>query len=335
VTSRTLELSRRRDVVRPVPGAGHLQKREDTHLRFIVLVNAASGTVERKGVETLRDSLAAAFAARGAFASVAFVSSDDLSRVAQESVERARREGLDGIVVGGGDGTVRAVAAELVRAHLPLGVLPLGTLNHFAKDIGMPATVDEAVAVICAGHTRAVDVGEVNGEIFINNSGIGLYPFLVLDRDRRRMRLRMTKWTAMLLAALRLWRRFPLRRLVISVEGRTEPFRTPVVFVGNNEYGLSFSALGKRERLDAGTLWIVVSKARRPAALLWVAIRAALGFVDRDRGLEVAQASSAEIRSRARKLLVALDGEVAVMRPPLRYRIRPGALRVFAPAPPP
>jgi diacylglycerol kinase family enzyme len=106
------------------------------------------------------------------------------------------------------------------------------------------------------------------------------------------------------------------------------------VFVGNNEYGLSFSALGKRERLDAGTLWICVSKARRPAALLWVAIRAAFGFVDRDRGLEVAQAASAEIRSRASKLLVALDGEVEIMRPPLRYYIRPGALRVFVPAPP-
>jgi diacylglycerol kinase family enzyme len=310
-------------------------KPEDTQLRLIVLVNAAAGTVERKGTDALSDALTGAFAACGTSASLTFVSSDDLGRVAREAVARAKREGVDGIVVGGGDGTVRAVATALVGAGLPLGVLPLGTLNHFAKDLGLPPALDDAVAVICAGHTRAVDVGEVNGEVFINNSGIGLYPFLVLDRDRRRVRLRMAKWTAMLLAGLRLWRRFPLRRLVIAVEGRSEPFRTPIVFVGNNEYGLSLSALGKRERLDAGTLWICVSKARRPAALLWVAIRAAAGFIDRDGGLEVARAGSAEIRSRASKLLVALDGEVEIMRPPLRYRIRPGALRVFAPAPPP
>ena len=308
--------------------------REETPLRLIVLVNAAAGTFERVGADAVRDTLTAAFEGRAASASISFVASDDLRRVAQESFARARRDGFDGVVVGGGDGTIRAVAGALVGTDLPLGVLPLGTLNHFARDLGLPLALDDAVAVICGGKTRAIDVGDVNGEIFINNSGIGLYPFLVLDRDRRRVRLRLTKWTAMLLAVLRLWRRFPLRRLVIAVEGRAEPFRTPIVFVGNNEYGLSFSALGKRERLDAGTLWICVSRARRPAALLWVAIRAAFGFVDRDRGLEVAQAASAEIRSRASKLLVALDGEVEIMRPPLRYRIRPGALRVFVPAPP-
>ena len=308
--------------------------REDTPLRLIVLVNAAAGTFERVGADVVRDALTAAFEGRAASASISFVASDDLRRVAQDSVARARRDGFDGVVVGGGDGTIRTVAGALVGTDLPLGVLPLGTLNHFARDLGLPLALDDAVAVICGGNTRAIDVGDVNGEIFINNSGIGLYPFLVLDRDRRRVRLRLTKWTAMLLAVLRLWRRFPLRRLVIAVEGRAEPFRTPIVFVGNNEYGLSFSAFGKRERLDAGTLWICVSKARRPAALLWVAIRAALGFVDRDRGLEVAQAASADIRSRASKLLVALDGEVEIMRPPLRYRTRPGALRVFVPAPP-
>jgi diacylglycerol kinase family enzyme len=310
-------------------------KREDKQLRLIVLVNAAAGMVERKGVDALREALTSMFATCGVSASVTFAASADLRRVAEEAVARAQREGVDGIVVGGGDGTIRAVAMALAGTGLPLGVLPLGTLNHFARDVGIPPTLEGAVAVICAGNTRAVDVGDVNGEVFINNSGIGLYPFLVLDRDRRRVRLRLAKWSAMLLAGLRLWRRFPLRRLVIAVEGRAEPFRTPVVFVGNNEYGLSLAALGKRQRLDGATLWICVSKARTPAALLWVAVRAALGFIDRDRGLEVAQSASAEIRSRASKLLVALDGEVEIMRPPLRYRIRPAALRVFAPEPPP
>ena len=94
---------------------------------------------------------------------------------------QAKRGEIDAIVVGGGDGSVRTVAGVLADTGVPLGVLPLGTLNHFAKDLGIPLKVEQAAAAIAAGHTRNVDIAEVNGKTFINNSSIGIYPYMQLN----------------------------------------------------------------------------------------------------------------------------------------------------------
>src|SRR5215218_7585967 len=88
----------------------------------------------------------------------------------------AHETGAEAVVAGGGDGTVGSVAGALAGHGMPLGVLPLGTLNHFAYDLGIPFTLDGAIAVIAAGHVASIDVGEVNGHVFVNNSSIGLYP---------------------------------------------------------------------------------------------------------------------------------------------------------------
>jgi diacylglycerol kinase family enzyme len=191
------------------------------------------------------------------------------------------------------------------------------------------------VALIAAGHARSVDIGEVNGETFINNASIGVYPFLVLERERRRRRSRLSKWAAMLMASWRVLKRLPLGKLSISAGGEAEPCRSPCVLVGNNAYHFAMPALGRRERLDAGELWLYIAKAQRPLALLWLVARTALGRADHLRELRVLTARSAEIGSRQKRIVIALDGEVAVLRPPLQFRTRPGALRVFGPAAPP
>ena len=122
--------------------------------------------------------------------------------------------------------------------------------------------LEQAVEVIAAGHARSVDLGEVNGEIFVNNSSIGIYPYLVLDRERLREQRGMSKWTAMAFATWRTLRHFPLRRLHIHAGGLAEPYRSPCVFIGNNEYCLTGRIAGKRERLDAGELCVYVAKRR-------------------------------------------------------------------------
>ena len=124
---------------------------------------------------------------------------------------------------------------------------------------------------IAAGQTRAVDVGEVNGRVFINNSSVGIYPYMVVDRDRRQSAGGLGKWPAMTLALVRMLWRFPRRRLSVRTEGWAEPHRTPCLFVGNNEYGIELLTLGKRGRLDGGRLWLFVAKQRSAAALLWFA----------------------------------------------------------------
>ena len=107
-----------------------------------------------------------------------------------ELVRAAVRRGATVVAAGGGDGTVNAVASVLVGTETTLGVLPLGTLNHFAKDIGIPLEMEEALAVLRDGKVQHVDVGTVSDRIFINNSGLGLYPDMVFNRERRQNRAR-------------------------------------------------------------------------------------------------------------------------------------------------
>jgi diacylglycerol kinase family enzyme len=219
----------------------------------------------------------------------------------------------------------------LAGSDIPLGVLPLGTLNHFARDLGISFVAEEAVAVIAAGADRAVDVGEINNTIFINNSSIGLYPYLVLGRERRRRRKRLSKWTAMILAIPGVLRNLPVFRLDILVGGTVEPCRSPCVFIGNNEYRISAPGLGTRDSLDRGELCLYVARTQGRLAMFWLACRSVFGLVRQQRDLRIFRGATADISSRRRRLLVAFDGEVETMQSPLHYKIRPGALRVFAP----
>lgn len=301
-------------------------------MRVAALLNQAAGAILCGDGKTLGETLAAAFARHGIAAELQFLPGPELKAGAERALREMKAQKLDAVVVGGGDGSIASVAGVLAETGVPLGILPLGTFNHFAKDIGIPLALADAVAAIAAGDMRTVDLGEVNGEIFVNNSSIGIYPYLVLDRERLRDRHGMGKWPAMALAAWRTLRHFPLRRLSICAGSFPEPYRSPCVFIGNNEYCLSGRVAGKRERLDAGELCVYVAKRQSRLSLIWLACRSILGLLDQSRDLRVVKVPSAEITSRTSRLLVALDGEVTVIRPPLRYRTRPNALRVFAPA---
>jgi diacylglycerol kinase family enzyme len=300
-------------------------------VRIEALINAAAGTVLNQDSGSLDEGLATAFEKSGLTASIRFLPGPEILEGAKAALEKAKAGEIDAVVVGGGDGTIRTVASVFADTGISIGVLPLGTLNHFAKEVGIPSVLEEAVQIIAAGHTAAVDAGEVNGHLFVNNSSIGIYPYIVLDRERSTRIRGLQKWTALALGVLRVLRRFPVRRLNILAKGHRERCRTPCVFVGNNEYALNFSAFGKRGRLDEGVLCLYVAKTQRPLALLWLAIRSLMGSLDAAEDLEKFKVSHAEIRSRTSRLPVALDGEVRIMHPPLHYRSRPGALRVFAP----
>jgi len=297
----------------------------------LVLLNAMAGGAEGRPAEELRAAVLAAFAARGVAAEVELLAPGEIAARAQQARQKAETNEIDAVIAGGGDGTIGTVAAALAETGIPLGVLPLGTLNHFAKDLEIPLDLQEAVDVIAAGHVQAVDAGEVNGRIFLNNSSIGVYPYMVLDRERRRRREGLQKWSAMVLAALKIIRLFPLRRLRVHVAGWTELCRTPCLFVGNNRYRLDLFALGRRERLDGGELWLYIARQQTRLSLIWFTFRALIGLTDAARDLRIFEVKTAEIGSRVHRLNIATDGEVEWMRPPLRYRIRPGALRVYAP----
>jgi len=212
-----------------------------------------------------------------------------------------------------------------------LGVLPLGTLNHFARDLGIPTDIDEAAKLIAAGTERQVDVAEMNGRIFINNSAIGLYPLMVRDRDVQRKRLGRSKRLAMIVASARTLARFNHQRLTLTVNDEKARIDTPLLFVGNNDYRLDIAAPGKRESLDDGELSVFVMRKKTRRGLIAASIRALFNRARDDDMVRLDGVQRLRVDSHRGQLAVSLDGEVVRAEPPLDYRIRKGALRVIAP----
>jgi len=235
------------------------------------------------------------------------------------------------LIVGGGDGTISAAASALVGTKTKLGILPLGTLNHFSRDLGIPADLGEAAKLIASGSEKRVDVAEMNGRIFINNSAIGLYPLMVVDRDLQRKRFGRSKRLAMLVASLRALARFNHQRLTLTVNDEKARIDTPLLFVGNNDYRLDIGAPGQRESLDDGELCVLVMRKKTRTGLIGASIRA---LFDRTRSDDMVRIDSVErlrVGSHRGQLAVSLDGEVVRSAPPLDYRIRKQALTVIAP----
>ena len=300
----------------------------DVATSVLLLLNASSGAAARsaEGHPAIAD-LREALAAHGLHAAVVVETGERLAAYARHAVS----EGCRLVVAGGGDGTVSAVASALVDSDATLGVLPLGTLNHFAKDLGIPLDVPGAVRVLAEGHARAVDVGEVNGRVFINNSSLGLYPSLVSQREKGQAQGRH-KWVAFALALVRVWRAYRRVRVIVHTEHGIRMIRTPFVFVGNNEYQLEGVRIGARARVDAGRLHVSMAPGLTRGQLLAVLGRALVGRLSAVDHLDTLLTDEVTIAAWRRHLPVALDGEVTLVRTPLRYRTRPGALRVCLPA---
>lgn len=297
--------------------------------RIAIVLNSGSGSGR---APTDPDALRAKFAAHGLEADVfrcgAGASMADLVRAALEGNPAC-------LVAGGGDGTVNAVAAAALEHDLPLGVLPLGTLNHFARDLEIPDDLDAAIAAIAAGHERRVDVATANDRLFLNNASLGLYATIVVDRERQQRRLGRGKWSALLRATLQALREPHAFEVAIEADGRAMVRKTPFVFIGNNDYIVQGPEAGHRACLDDGLLSVYVLHPRTAAGLLWLALRTLLRGTSGARDLDAFAARQLEVRARGGRLPFARDGEVDDIDTPVRFAVRPAALRVFAPSAPP
>ena len=296
-----------------------------TAAAIVVIVNAGSGGGNDRA---LVDRLAVHFKAAGLHAEIELAhGGDEIITAVGNAV--ARRPPL--IVAGGGDGTVSTVAGALVDTGIVFGVLPLGTLNHFAKDLGIPLELADAVAVLAHGEAGRVDVGEVNARIFVNNSSLGLYPDIVHDRERQQKRLRRGKWPAFVWATLSALRRYPFLVVALVVDGKEVLRKTPFVFIGNNEYRMEGFAIGERSGLEDGLLSLYVAQRPGRWRLVQLALRALTGRLRQARDFDAITATDIVVQSKRKRIRVATDGEVTVMTPPLKYRVRPASLVVMRP----
>jgi diacylglycerol kinase family enzyme len=292
---------------------------------MIVILNARAGTAAKSA--NLQSRIAELFKAAGLGAEIISVAGKDMSAAAKQAVAGDHET----IVAAGGDGTVSAVAAEVAGMEKILGVLPLGTLNHFAKDLHLPLRLEDAVRTIVERHIATVDVGEVNGRVFVNNASLGIYPHIVHRRVVEQMRLRIGKWPAFVWATMHAFRRFPFLYLRIEVEGKTLRRKTAFLFVGNNEYEMTGFRIGARRRLDAGKLGLYLTHRVGRWGLIRLALRALFGHLSQEKDFEAYLVEDAFVEAHPHLILVAADGEVKWMESPLHYRCRSGALRVIVP----
>ena len=212
-----------------------------------------------------------------------------------------------------------------------MGVLPLGTLNHFARDLGIPTDLDEAVRLIPNGKVRALDVGDVNGEIFVNNSVLGFYPPVVKVRDWERREFGRNKWLATVSALFKVLPKIPFLHVHVKADGFEARRKTRFLFVGNNEYIMRAFNFGARERFDSGDLYLYIARTPSRFGLAGLALLSLVRDLKLTRGFDSWCLPEFTVGTRLKAIPVYLDGEVTSMKPPLRYRTRPRDLKVILP----
>ena len=229
----------------------------------------------------------------------------------------------DAVGACGGDGTVSAVAAVALSLEVPLAVIPGGTLNHFASDIGL-ASVDDAIDAVAGGARATVDVGEIAGRVFVNNASIGAYPDLVDARER--LEKRIGKWPALVVALVVVLRHgSPCN---VDIDGHRR--RLWFAFVGNCRYDLpGVAAPAGRSRLDDGVLDVRLVHADRKWARLRLITSALFRRLERCSVYEARVAEAVTIESHDGPLRVAADGETFDGTACVEVRKRAAALTVF------
>ncbi|MEW6271679.1 MAG: diacylglycerol kinase family protein [Thermodesulfobacteriota bacterium] len=290
-----------------------------------VLLNAGSGGRDE---EQARQALVELLHARDPRANVHLVRGAELAGLARDV---ASGGGL--VVAAGGDGTVATVASALLGTGSTLGVVPLGTFNYFARDLGIPSELDAAVAVLFEGEVVPTAAGEVNGRIFLNNASVGIYPTVLREREKAYERLglrsRVLAYVVTLIATLRRWRSL---RLFLTIDGRQLVRRTELLFVACNRYQIEALELKGIGCLESGRFSIYLTPGAGRLALLKLSLKALLGGLRDAEELDVLCGREVVVHIRQRRVPVGADGEVVVTDTPLRFRLLPDALQVVAPA---
>lgn len=227
------------------------------------------------------------------------------------------------ILAFGGDGTINRVAGLIEGSDAVLAPLMGGTLNHFAKDLGVSENIEDSLRGLIKATPVKVDVGFVNDKVFVNNSSIGLYPSSL--RDRKRYETVVGKWPAACWAALRTLIRFP----VYELELKDRTVRTPFIFIGNNHYDLDSSGLPARKSLQEGSLSVFIAHTTSRIKLVRLAFQALFGSVADAGEFETMELQQLTIRAKHSTLSVARDGEWARLKTPIKYKISPRALTVL------
>ena len=300
---------------------------------LFVVINPGSGAHDAAQTQEL---LSRVFSEAGRVARFVQVARpNQLVQACEEAaVQAAAQAGI--LVAAGGDGTINSAARAALAHGCPLAVIPQGTFNYVARDHGIPLDGEAAARALLRAAPQPVQVGLVNGEVFLVNASLGLYPQLLQDREAFKARFGRHRWVAMMagLVTLFQWRR--LMRLEVELEGRRSTITTSTLFVGNNRLQVEQVGIEDRvtDRMGSGRLAGVVVRPIGTWAMLGLVLRGALGRLgEADHVLSFSfHTMDVNVLGR-RRVKVAMDGEVHRMAPPLRFSVATLPLYLMLPAP--
>ncbi len=286
------------------------------------IINSESGS-ESKSKEELKEMLIQSFPD----ISVEYFRKGDY----KQQILDLTRDKPEILIVSGGDGTVNAAVNALYERDIPLALIPSGTFNNFARDVGIPIDRKRAIKAILQRNIRKVDIASVNKRFFVNNSSIGIYPKSVKTRDEMIQHFGYGKFLSMVIAFSKIFSKYPLYYILLEADGEEYYIKTPFVFVGNNIYDLSIDNLGKRDNLNSAKLCLIYTSCRFRFCLIKNLFLKLIGKLENKKYLAEKHLESVTINSKKKKLKVSLDGEIFDMKPPLEYKILPKSLKVLVP----
>lgn len=292
-------------------------------MKIAIVINNSSGSTQEETEKSIKE----AFKDLNIQFELFVLESSEI----EDKIKHLKEESPDVIVCGGGDGTISIAASILAGGNIPLGILPLGTLNHFAKDIGMPQDIKKSAEVIAKGNIKKIDIAEVNGKRFINNSSIGLYPHIVKKRDKDQKMNNRNKWVAMFFAAIETLKKHPTINVTISSKGTSANLSTYFVLIGNNKYKMEFFNPGIRDRLDEGLLTLCITLCKTRWCMIRLSFKAIFNMLYDEKDFEMYFVDEVTLNTRKKNLAVSMDGEVVNMNSPLTYKILPKQLLVIVP----
>jgi len=252
---------------------------------------------------------------------------DIASKDTTKILSSAANDGYDAVVVAGGDGTVRSVAGYLSGSHTPLGIIPVGTFNNFARDNGIPLNYIEAIRTIANKNIEEISTGEVSGKVFINNSTVGFYSKIIKNRNY----VTSGTWTSLIKAMFLSFKKFPLLEIKINAAGGQSIIRAPFIFIGNSKYKIDFLNIGAKYEKDGPFLNVYYPLDTGIFTICRFAFKVLINNLKEDRDYKIISAEELEVTSGEEKVVVSLDGEIFHIMPPLKYKLNTKHLKIITP----
>lgn len=247
-------------------------------------------------------------------------------------LDEALRGGAERVYMLGGDGTVLAAATALLSREAALGIVPLGTANLLARDLGIPLDPEDAVDALAAAAVRRIDVGRVNGALFLCASMLGLTTDLARTREAARGVATWQLLPRMVTKAYWLLKRYPFRRVTLHLGNERHTLRTRAIVITNNPVVPEATLYPRRERLDTGKLGVYCVREGALQELPRLAISLLNGTWPKDPRIFHGEAATVAIETNhPHRMTIMNDGERARSTTPLHYEVLPRALAVLAP----